>query len=260
MSKSSGCAVLAAVVGIGCLSTLNDGSASAETLSIQGSPGFAEEVMGPFQERIEALTGDKLKVTTNATGIALIALLKGETDLAMISGPLDSIVAQLRKSRPDLPLQLLREFRVAKSRVAYPVNADNPVRSVPLAKVKQILSGQIVNWRELGGPDLPIRVVSLRNGGGSKRATRETLFGGERMTPRLETIVESEQEVVQTVAQDRGALGICRANLMKLHRLPELQTKVSIERSFSLVSLNEPTSAMRRVIAVTRSVAFDQEP
>jgi phosphate transport system substrate-binding protein len=260
MSKSSGCAVLAAVVGIGCLTALNDRSASAETLSIQGSPGFAEEVMQPFQERIEALTGDKLNLTANATGTALLALLKGETDLAMISGPLDSMVAQLRKSRPDLPVQLLREFRVAKSRIAYPVNAGNSVRSVSLAKVKQILSGQIGNWRELGGPDLPIRVVSLRNGGGAKRATRETLFGGERMTPRLETIVETEQEVVRTVAQDRGALGICRASLAKFHRLPELQTKVSIERSFSFVSLNEPTTAMRRVIAVTRSVAFEQEP
>jgi len=248
------------VVGIGCLIALNDSSASAETLSIQGSPGFAEEVMIPFQERIEALTGDKLNVTANATRVALIALLKGETDLAMISGALDSMVAQLRKSRPDLPLQLLREFRVAKSRIAYPVNADNPVRSVPLAKVKQILSGQIGNWRELGGPDLPIHVVWLRNGGGARRATRETLFGGERMTPRLETIVESEYQVIQTVFQDRGALGICRASLMRLHHLPELQTKVSIERSFSLVSLNEPTNAMRRVIAVTRSVAFDQEP
>src|SRR5947209_1359150 len=112
MSKSSGYAVLAAMVGIGCVIALNDSSASAETLSVQGSPGFAEEVMVPFRERIEALTGDKLIVTANATGVALTALLKGETDLAMISGPLDSMVAQLRKSRPDLPLQLLREFRI----------------------------------------------------------------------------------------------------------------------------------------------------
>jgi phosphate transport system substrate-binding protein len=260
MNNSSWCAAFAAMVGIACLGAFGAGSASAETLSIQGSPGFAEEVMNPYRDRIETLTGHKLILTANATGAGLLALLQGETDLAMISGPLDSAIALLRKSRPDLPLGLLREFRVAKSRVAYPVNPGNPVRSVSLAKLKQILSGQIGNWRELGGPDLPIDVVSLRNGGGSKRTTRETLFGTERMTPRSDVIVESDQEVVQTVAQGRGALGICRASLVTLHRLPELHTKVSIERSFSFVSLNEPTPAMRAVIAATRSVAFDQEP
>jgi phosphate transport system substrate-binding protein len=260
MKNSSWGAMAAAIVGIGCLGALNEGSASAETLSIQGSPGFADEMMEPYQDRIEALTGHKLNVTSTATGAGLLALLKGETDLAMISGPLDSMVAPLRKSRPDLPIDLLREFRVAQSQVAYTVNPGNPVRSVSLAKLKQVLNGQIGNWRELGGPDLPIDVVSLRNGGGSKRATRETLFGAERMTPRSDMIVESDKDVVQAVAQNRGALGICRASMAKLHRLPELQTKVSIERSFSLVSLNEPTAAMRAVIAATRSVAFDQEP
>jgi ABC-type phosphate transport system substrate-binding protein len=140
------------------------------------------------------------------------------------------------------------------------VNLGNPVRSLSVAKLKQILSGQIGNWRTLGGPDLLIHVVSMRDGGGAKRTTEETFLGGEHITPRSEIIAESDEEVVQAVARDRGALGIARASLVKLRRLPELQTKVSIERSFSLVSLDEPTAAMRAVIAATRSIAFDQEP
>jgi hypothetical protein len=42
--------------------------------------------------------------------------------------------------------------------------------------------------------------------------------------------------------------------------LPELQTKVLIAQSYNLISLNEPTEAMRAVIAATRSVVFDEEP
>ena len=260
MKNSSWGAVFAAVVGVGCLGALNGGSAAAETLSIQGSSGFSHEVMEPYQQRIEALTGHKLSLTANTSGEGLLALLKGEADLAMIWAPLDSMVAVLRKSTPDLPFDRLREFRVARSWVAYSVNPGNPVRSVSVAKLKQILSGKIDNWRELGGPDLPIHVVSLRNGGGSKRTTEETLFGGACITPRAEIIVETAQEVVQTVVQDRGALGICRASLVKLYRLPELRTGVSIGQSYSLVSLNEPTAAMRAVIAATRSVVFDDRP
>ncbi|MEA3109081.1 MAG: hypothetical protein QOI88_3686, partial [Gammaproteobacteria bacterium] len=111
-----------------------------------------------------------------------------------------------------------------------------------------------------GGPDLPIHVVSLPDGGGAKRATEEVLLGGQRMTPRSEIIVESAEEVVQTVAQDRGALGFAVASRVNLYRLPELQTKVLITQTYGFVSLNEPTDAMRAVIAATRGAVFDEEP
>ncbi len=260
MKNTSWCTVLAAVVAFGCLGALNAGAVFADTLKIQGSSGFADEVLGPYQDRIEALTGHKLSLKPNTTAEGLLALLKGEAELAMISAPLESMVALLRKSRPDLPFGLLREFRISRSRVAYAVNPGNPVRSVSLAKLKQILSGQIGNWRELGGPDLPIQVVSIRDGGGAKRTTEETLFGGQRVTPRSELIVANAQEVVETVARDRGALGFALASRANLQHLPELQTKVLIAQSFSFVSLNEPTAAMRAVIAATRSAVSGQEP
>ena len=56
MKNSSWCAVLAAVIGIGCVGLLADAFASAELLRIQGSAGFADEVMRPYQGKVEALT------------------------------------------------------------------------------------------------------------------------------------------------------------------------------------------------------------
>ena len=57
---------------------------------------------------------------------------------------------------------------VSQTRVAFPVNPDNPVRRVTSAQMKQVLTGQIDNWRQLGGPDLPISLVSLGRGGGAR--------------------------------------------------------------------------------------------
>src|SRR3979490_517247 len=56
-------AVSAAAAGIGCLGALWAGAASAETLSIHGSAGFANEVMTPYRDKIESLTGHKLNPT-----------------------------------------------------------------------------------------------------------------------------------------------------------------------------------------------------
>src|SRR5712672_2929425 len=151
-------------------------------------------------------------------------------------------------------------FAKVEARVAFPVNPGNPVRSVSLVKLKQILSGQIDNWRTIGGPDLAIHVVALRDGGGTRRTAEARLLDGQSMTPHSANFVESAEEVVQAVAHDRGALGISEASLVNLRRLPELQTKVLIAQSYNLVSLNDPTDAMRAVIAATRSVVFDEEP
>jgi len=260
VKNSSRGAVLAAVVGIGCLSALNGGSAAAETLSIQGAAGFSNDIMGPYQRRIEAQTGHKLSITANTSGEGVLALLKGEADLAMISAPLEEMVPLLRKLKPDSPFHLLHEFHIGESRVVYAVNSDNPVRSVSLAKLTQILNGQIDNWQTLGGPDLSIHVVSLRDGGGARRTTEATLLDGQSITPRSPIFVERAEEVVQTIERDRGALGISEASLVNLHRLPELHTKVIIAQSYNLVSLNEPTKAMRAVITATRSAVYEEEP
>src|SRR3982075_1164105 len=117
-------AMSAAAAGIGCLSALWAGPASAETLSIHGSAGFANEGMTPYRAKTESLTGHKLTPTVDTAGGGPLALLKGEADLAMVSAPLDSILAPLRKARPDLPFGLLQEFRITESRVAFPVNPD----------------------------------------------------------------------------------------------------------------------------------------
>jgi len=177
----------------------------------------------------------------------------------MVSAPLASVIAPLRKARPDLPFGLLQEFRITESRVAFPVNPDNPVQSVSLAKLKQILSGQIDNWRLLGGPDLPIHIVALGDGRGTKHTTEAFLLDGRSITASAIKVRNSE-EVAQIVKQDRGALGICRTSVVALHHLPELQTKVQIAQSYNLVSLNTPTNAMRAVIAATRSLVFEEEP
>src|SRR3979490_2172521 len=80
-------AVSAAAAGIGCLGALWAGPASGETLSIHGSAGFANEVMTPYRDKIESLTGHKLNLTVDTAGGGLLALLKGEADLGEGTGP-----------------------------------------------------------------------------------------------------------------------------------------------------------------------------
>ena len=260
MRPSWWCAVLGTAIGIGCFGASTDRAASAEALTVAGSTTFNAQVMVPYTADIDAATGIKLNVIPNKSNEGLLALLAGQADLAMISTGLENEIELLRETKPALPYHLLRSFLVSRVRVAFPIHPDNPVRSVSMAKLQQILSGDIGNWRDLGGPDLPIRVVAVKEGGGVKRTVESSLMKGQRITPREPVVVEDAQQVVKAVAQDRGAMGLTQFAVVRRHRVPELRTNGLVEQNLFLVSLNEPTDAMQAVIAAARRAVFDEAP
>jgi phosphate transport system substrate-binding protein len=231
----------------------------AETLVLQGSSTFNSYLMLPYQHDIEAAAGHTLKVIPSKSSIGLIALLEGRADLAMISASLESELAPLQASRPELPYHLLQSFLISKVRIAFPVNRSNPIRSVKLAQIRQILEGEIGNWRELGGPDLPIQVVSVNDGGGVTRTIEAALFEGRRITPRHPINVEFGSQVPNAVEQNSGALGLAQLSELRRHGLAELKTERSVDQSLYLISLKEPSDAMGEVIYAARKVIFGED-
>src|SRR5262249_61239877 len=78
-------------------------SARADMLVVQGSTTFNANVMLPYRADIEGVSGHQLRVVPTKSNRGLLALLSGEADLAMISSPLDSEIAQLGPDSPELP-------------------------------------------------------------------------------------------------------------------------------------------------------------
>jgi ABC-type phosphate transport system substrate-binding protein len=234
------------------------GPASGETLIVQGSSNFHSYLMVPKQTAIEAASGHSLKFVPSTSRLGLIALLEGRTDLAMISARLEELAHDMREARPDLPFHLLRSFQVSKVRISFVVHPDNSVRSANLARLQQVLSGEIDNWQQLGGPDLSITVVAVARGSVT-RTIEAALSKGQPINPRHSIRVEFGSQVIKAVEQDRGALGLAQLVKVRHEHLPELRTNKSVEQEFYLVSLNKPTEAMGAVIAATRSVVFGEE-
>ena len=131
---------------------------------------------------MEAQTGHHLEIIPNKSNLGLLALLEHRADLAMISTTLDREVEILRKSEPDLPLQRLKAFEISRTRAALVVHPDNPVRTARLQDVAKILTGEISNWKQLGGPDLPIWVVAVREGGGVLASVETRLLGAAHIS------------------------------------------------------------------------------
>jgi len=249
--------VFAAATVLGCLMA-PAASAWADVLVVQGSTTFHANVMVPYRADIEAVSGHQLRVVPTKSNRGLLALLSGETDLAMISSPLDSEIALLKPSRPELPWRELHAFLISHTRVAFAVHPGNPVRAARWSTLRRILGGDITNWKQVGGRDLPINVVAVRSGGGVLLSVEKHIMRGEPIAAPSMVTVETGPEVPLAVANDPGALGLAQLAEVRRHKLPEIVVPTMVEQPLSLVTRGEPTPAMYAVIDAARRVVQGQ--
>jgi phosphate transport system substrate-binding protein len=229
--------------------------AYADDLVLQGSTTFTNGVTEPYAKAVEAQTGNHLEVITNRSSLGLLALFEHKADLAMISTTLDSEVQILQPANPDLPFQKLKAFEIARTRAGLVVHPSNRIRHLRLEEVRKILSGEISNWAELGGEDLPIRVVAVHEGGGVIGSVESRLFGKGHLSAPNAIRVQQGTQIVRVVEQEPGAFGITERAIVKSSAAVEITTDEPIEQILSLVSIGEPTPAEIAVIAAFRRLA-----
>jgi ABC-type phosphate transport system substrate-binding protein len=211
--------------------------------------------MEPYQAAIEASSGHQLTVVPNKSSLGLLALFDRRADFAMISGPLDSEIDALKPANPGRPYDQLRSFEISNTRMAFAVNQDNPVRDITNGKMRAILLGEVTNWNEVGGHDLKIRVVQVREGGGVQASIEEALLGGKTVTAPNPILVQISSQVVKVVEQLPEGLGLSQLSIVQKSNAVELKLDHPIEQHLNLVTLGDPSPEMLKVINAARIIA-----
>ena len=138
----------------------------------------------------------------SGTGIQMV--IDGTISFAESFRPLKQSEYDLASSRGFQ----LKQVPVATSAIAFYVNPDLNLPGLSLEQVEQIYSGQITNWKELGGPDLPIVPVSQDP---DARVSDSFLLQGmpdsdKKFGDKVE-VVRDTTSAVRKVAQTPGAIG-----------------------------------------------------
>jgi ABC-type phosphate transport system substrate-binding protein len=229
--------------------------ARADTLVLQGSTTFTRLLLETHKSAIEAAAGHDLTVIPNKSTPGLIALLEGRAHMAMLSSSLPVEIEILAKAMPGLATHHLQVFPVFSTRVAMAVNPSNPIRKLSLESVRRVLLGEIRNWNALGGKDQRIRIVLVGGGGGVTTVVESELLSGKSVSTANAIYVKTPVQLVQVVEQEPGALGFAQLALVKQRELPELTTDKPVEQVLSLVTVRDPTPAMRSVINAIKAIA-----
>ena len=231
------------------------GEPTGEPVSLQGSTVFSARLIEPRRAEIERLAGRPLVVVPNKSSHGLVALLQGRTHMAMISSTLGAELAVVRQSWPSLAFDALHSHEIDRTRIAFARHPANPVATMTLDQLRRVLLGELRNWRELGGPDVAIAVVSVKPGGGVPTTVRTLVLDGQPFAPHRLIEVEAPRHVIKVVEQEPGAIGITQLNLVRQHMTPEIAMDRIVEQELNLVTLGPPTPAQRAVIEAIRKTA-----
>lgn len=117
---------------------------------------WAEEFMKKHPKASVAVTGP-------GSGVGIAALIDGTTDICQASRPMSQAEIDKAKANGRTPV----EFIIAYDGLAIVVNPANPVNELTMEQLSNIYQGKITNWKEVGGKDLPIVVLSRDSNSGT---------------------------------------------------------------------------------------------
>jgi phosphate transport system substrate-binding protein len=158
----------------------------------------------------------------------------------------------------------LTEIVVARDGLAVIVHPSNPVRGAKLSDIKQIFSGDLRNWKFLGGHDREITVVTREEGSGTRGAFQELVMGKTRIF-RGAITEDSNGTVREIIAHDPYSVGFISLGLVNgqvrsldLDGVPAsdeniMNGRYKLVRPFLFVSRGEPTGQAKEFVAFVLS-------
>lgn len=178
------------------------GSAWAEDIVIKGSTTVLPIAQEVAEAYMKAYPDVKISISGGGSGNGIKALIDGTTDIADSSRFIKGKEVKLALEKGAYPVP----FAVAYDSIVPVVHPTNPIQDISLDQLKQIYMGKITNWKELGGPDLKIVVISRDTSSGTYEVWEEKVMNKERVYPGA-LLQASNGAVATSVAKNKNAVG-----------------------------------------------------
>ncbi len=185
----------------GCDSGPKQQAAPVQTLSIKGSDTMVHLVSSWTEEFMKTHAEADISVTGGGSGTGIAALINGTTDICAASRGMKDKEQNLAKANKVSPV----EIPVARDGIALIVHPENPVNSLTIDQLRLIYTGKITNWKEVGGADTPILLLSRESSSGTFVFFQEHILNKEDFSPSAR-LLPGTSALVQAVAADRGAI------------------------------------------------------
>jgi phosphate transport system substrate-binding protein len=182
--------------------------AASVVLQVKGSDTIGGKLGQDFAHAFSARHPEvDVKWEALGSGTAFVGLLDGSAQLGAASrGVKENELAEARKLGVEL-----RELVIGYDGIAVIVHPGNPVNELTIAQLSDLFTGKVRNWSEVGGPDLPVHLISRPSYSGTFSFFRDKVLrrgndkGPEDYAASAE-LVEENGAILDKVAREKGAI------------------------------------------------------
>ncbi len=171
---------------------ITDQEADNSTVTVSGSTTvqpLAEKLAEAFMTEN---TGVRIDVQGGGSSVGVKAAGQGTSDIGMASREI--------KESEMVEFPNLKIFVIARDGIAIVAHPDVPVSDLTVEQVRDIFSGKVTNWKDFGGEDHNIIVVSREEGSGTRGAFEEMVMGEDALITATAILQASNGSIRTTVS------------------------------------------------------------
>jgi phosphate transport system substrate-binding protein len=178
------------------------------SIQVKGSDTMVNLGQAWAEKYMEKNKSDFVAVTGGGSGTGVSSLISGSCDIAMSSRNIKEKEIAIAGQKGISP----NEIKVALDGLAVVVNPGNPIGKLTLSQLADIFTGKVTNWKEVGGKDEQIVILSREVNSGTHVYFKEHVLrknnpnSKEEFAPRA-LMLSSSQAIADEVAGNPAAVG-----------------------------------------------------
>jgi phosphate transport system substrate-binding protein len=223
--------------------------ARAEQVRLHGATTVIDRVIEPHRAAVERATGHTLEIVGNATGKGLVDLHERRCDASLSSEPVEIAVAAAALAGKQVDKTAIRFHVVANDEIVFVVHPSNPVAGLTWEQIRDIHTGRIKNWKQVGGRDQPITVFADTPTGGTRAMVKILVMGGREYAPSVVSLSAVRKVAEMTAVDPTGFGGVGKG--FTDSRVKILRTR-KLERPLGFITIGAPSGAVKEVIDAFR--------
>jgi phosphate transport system substrate-binding protein len=183
-------------------------SDQTNSLQIKGSDTMVNLGQAWAEAYMKLNPGMSIAVTGGGSGTGVSALINNTCDIAEVSREMKESEIKLAESKGVAPKKMV----VALDGLAVVVNPANKISELTIDQLADVFSGKIKNWKELGGQDAKIVLLSREVNSGThvyfkEHVLRHGKSDGKEEFAAEALLLSSSQAIADEVSQNRDAIG-----------------------------------------------------
>jgi len=174
---------------------------AGSSIVIKGSTTVLPIAQGTLEAFMKKNPGVQISLSGGGSGEGIKALIDKTTDIATSSREIKKEEVELAKTKNINPVANV----VANDAIVPVVHPKNKVKNLSIDQLSQIYQGKITNWKEVGGEDLKIVVISRDSSSGTFESWDHFVMKKAKVAPQAQMLA-SNGAIVTAIAKNRYAI------------------------------------------------------